>query len=400
MKSQHHLNHDITPNLNKQGFNKVKPYYHKEKGYNGLGLSHSKKGIIQFGIIALVLVGLVIGAYVLFKPASATSDFTTPQRPSTTKISNSIGLKGFLTDVRILNKDNKESVIFNLNEPLKVVGKFHAETEGDYYIEFGIPKSSRVPLTILKSSQSACDGARNYAGVWFNNARAGDVQDFELTITDVTETGTYDLGGGVYSRCGVGADIASIETIKVKFLTSQPITTTIPPTNSNTNPPSTTQPAVCTPSGYFKQLWVRKMGDSSSSDNFKARVAGQFKNNAPCSVTYYIEAGMLESSFKSLATIPLYGGQEGKPSSCDGNVHFSGLKVTLGASGSNTDTVTFNLYPANYGKDGRYQLGGGVYNKDGQFCGFGANIASFPYQEVVFAGFAQSVIDNSWERII
>src|SRR3990167_1733290 len=316
MKSQHHLNHDITPNLNKQGFNKVKPYYHKEKGYNGLGLSHSKKGIIQFGIIALVLVGLVIGAYVLFKPASATSDFTTPKRPSTTKISNSIGLRGFLTDVRILNKDNKESVIFNLNEPLKVVGKFHVETEGDYYIEFGIPKSSRVPLTILKASQSACDGARNYAGVWFNNARAGDIQDFELTITDITETGTYDLGGGVYSRCGVGADIAGIEVVKVKFLTSQPPITTTPPTNSNTNPPATTQPAVCTPSGYFKQLWVRKLGHGDSADNGVPRVVGVFVSNAPCTTTYYIEAGMLESSFKTLAIQPSITGQSGVPSAC------------------------------------------------------------------------------------
>src|SRR3990167_3956103 len=248
MTSQTHLNRNRRQNLNDYRLNGLNPHLITKRDRIGF----NKKAIVQ--LVPLLILGLIIvglGAWVFLSSASATSDFTTPKRPSTSKISNSEGLRGFLTDVKILNKDNKESVIFNLNEPLKVVGKFHVETEGDYYLEFGIPKSSRVPLTILKSSQSACDGARNYAGVWFNNARAGDVQDFELTITDVTETGTYDLGGGVYSRCGVGADIASIETIKVKFLTSQPITTTIPPTNSNTNPPSTTQPAVCTPSGYF-----------------------------------------------------------------------------------------------------------------------------------------------------
>ena len=397
MQPQTHLKLHTSPNLNDNGLNRVKPHSTNKNGCNGLKSGFKRKAIVQlipFVVLALIIVGL--GAYVFLSSASATSDFTTPKRPSVTKLSNSEGLNGFLTDVRILNKDNKESVIFNINEPLKVVGKFHAETEGDYYIEFGIPKSSRVPLTILKSSQSACDGARNYAGVWFNNAKAGDVRDFELTITDVTETGTYDLVGGVYSRCGVGADIASVEVVKVKFLTSQPPITAPPPTNSNTNPPTTTQPAICTPSGYFKQLWVRKMGHGDSADNGEPRVVGIFKNNANCRVTYYIEAGMLESSFKPLAIRPFFGDESGWASSCDQNVHFSGVKVTMEAG----EEKSFRLYPTNYGKDGRYQLGGGVYNKDGQFCGFGANIASFPYQEVVFAGFGQSVIDNSWERII
>lgn len=357
----------------------------------------NKKGIIQFGIIAIALVVIVVG-FLAFNPfkASAQEDFTTPKRPQTTTISNKEGLKGFLTDVRILDKDNKESVIFKVGEPLKVFGKFNVQSDGDYYIEFGIPKSSRKELTILKSSQSACDGARNYAGVWFNNAKNGDVQEFELTITDITETGTYDLGGGVYSRCGVGADIAGITAVNVKFLSSQPSGTTTPPTNTNTNPPTSTTPSVCTPSGYFKELWVRKLGKNTAFDNGKPRVVGVFKNDAACAVTYYIEAGMLESSFKTLAAMPIIFGKAGVPSACDGNLHFSGLKVTLNPG----DEVAFKLFPQHFNKDGRYQLGGGVYNKDGQFCGFGANIASFPYQEVVFAGFADSVVDNSWERII
>ena len=360
----------------------------------------NKKGIIQLGIIAIAL-AVVIVSFLAFNPfkASAQEDFTTPKRPQTTTISNKEGLKGFLIDVKIIDKDNRESVIFKVGEPLRVIGKFRVQSDGDYYIEFGVPKSSRKELTILKSSQSACDGARNYAGVWFNNAKNGDLQDFELTITDITETGTYDLDGGVYSRCGVGSDIASIETVKVKFLSSNPMTSTQPPTNTNTNPVTPSPPSVCTPSGYFSQLWIRKMGHGDSVDNQMARVAGKFKNNAPCQVTYYIEAGMLESSFKPLAFIPLYGGQEGKPSACDSNIHFSGVKVTLGAPGSNTDEVTFNLYPFNYGKDGRYTLQGGVFYNNGNFCG-NADIASFKEQEIVFADFGQSAIDDSWERII
>ena len=355
----------------------------------------NKKGIVQFGIIAVVLVVLIIVGYSFINKASAQEDFTTPKRPSTTKISNSVGLKGFLTDVKIIDKDNKESVIFKVGEPLKVIGKFHAETDGDYYIEFGIPKSSRVKLTILKSSQSACDGARNYAGVWFNKARAGDIRDFELTITDVTETGTYDLVGGVYSRCGVGADVASVELVKVKFLTSNPITSTTSPTNSNLNPVTPTPPSVCTPSGYFSQLWIRKMGMPTSVDNAEPRVVGIFKNQANCRVTYYIEAGMLESSFSPLAIRPFFGDESGFASACDANVHFSGVKLIMEAG----ESKSFRLNPNHYNKDGRYTIQGGVYYNGGQFCG-NADIASFNSQEVVFAGFGQSAIDNSWERII
>lgn len=358
---------------------------------------YNKKGIIQFGIIAIALAVIVVG-FLAFNPfkASSQEDFTTPKRPQTTTISNKEGLKGFLTEVKILDKDRKESVIFKVGEPLIVIGKFHVQSDGDYYIEFGIPKSSRKELTILKSSQSACDGARNYAGVWFNNARNGDVQEFELTMTDITETGNYDLGGGVYSRCGVGADIASVTPVNVKFLSSQPSGTTTPPTNTNTNPPTPTAPPTCTPSGYFKQLWVRKLGQPIIEDNGKPRVVGVFKNDATCTTTYYIEAGMLESSFRPLAIMPSITGKSGVPSACDGNLHFSGLKITLNAG----EEVAFRLYPQHFNKDGRYQLGGGVYNKDGQFCGFGANIASFPYQEIVFAGFGTSAVDNSWEIII
>ena len=105
---------------------------------------------------------------------------------------------------------------------------------------------------------------------------------------------------------------------------------------------------------------------------------------------------MLESSFKPLAFIPGISGASGTPSACDGNVHFSGVKVTLNPG----ESTGFRLYPQNYGKDGRFTLQGGVYNKNGQFCGFGANVASIPEQEITFAGFGTTDIANSWEKVI
>lgn len=328
---------------------------------------------------------------ILTQPAQTTP---TPEQPSISQITPSVQPKGYLTNLKI------SGTTFTLGTPIKVTGTFIAEAPGDYYIEAGLVQSSRQPLAItLTSSQSACDQSKNYAGAWYRGAKTGDVVNFELSFVDYGITGKYNVEGGVYSRCGVGADIASISPIQVSILAPQPAISGTDATNSNTNPPASTTPSICTPSGYFTQIWVRKLAnihDFINKDNSIPRVVGVFKNNAPCRVEYYIEAGMLESSFKPLAFIPSISGATGTPSACDGNVHFSGVKVTLNPG----ESIGFRLYPQNYGKDGRFALQGGVNNKNGQFCGFGANIASFPSQEVVFAGFGTTDVANSWERII
>lgn len=299
-------------------------------------------------------------------------------------------LQGYLTNLKI----NANS--FKQGTPIIVTGTFVPQTDGNYYIEVGIDKASRQSLTILKSSQSACDQSKNYAGVWHNNARANEQINFELTLQDYGETGKYNIVGGVYSRCGVGADIASIEPIQISITASQPqVENPSSPTNDNINPPSPAQPTTCTPSGYFKQVWFRELGVSDLGDNGIPRVVGVFKNNAPCTITYYIEAGMLESTYKPLTAIPSISGARGILSACDGNIHFSGVKLTMKAN----EEKGFLLYPQNYGRDGRYRLQGGVFYNNGRFCG-NADIASFPEQEVVFAGFGSSAVADSWIKII
>ena len=323
-------------------------------------------------------------------------------KPSTAQITPSVQPKGHLTNVKI------SGTTFTLGNPIKVTGTFVAETPGDYYIEAGLVEGSRQPLALF-SSQSACDQSRNYAGVWYKGAKSRDAVDFELSFVDYGITGKYNVEGGVYSRCGIGADIASISPIKVLITSSQPTISSPSPTNTNTNPPSSTTPSVCTPSGYFTQLWVRKTGtigrpvypntiDYTSIDNSKPKVVGVFKNNAPCKVTYYIEAGMLESSYRApLALMPFISGLKGTPSACDQNVYFSGVMATLNSG----ESTGFALYPQNYGKAGTFAITGGVFNQNGKFCGFGANIASFPSQDITFKQYASSIeTDNSWERII
>ena len=271
-----------------------------------------------------------------------------------------------------------------------VNGVFHAQAAGNYYIEVGLDPSSYQSFTVLKSSQSACDQSINYAGAWFNNANAGDVISFELTIKDYGKTGKYNVVGGVYSKCGVGADIASIEPIKVQITSSQPqVSSPATPTNTNNNLPAPVAPVSCTPSGYFSSLGVRTLGTSDSGDNNIPRVAGNFHNAANCVVTYYIEAGMLQSSYRPLTVAT------GLPSACDGNVHFSGVKVTMQP---NSDQP-FILSPQNYGIDGYYTLQGGVFYNNGQFCG-NADITAFKETQIISSGFSASAVSNSWVDLI
>ena len=306
--------------------------------------------------------------------------------PPLSKSTAESSLKGYISDLKINGQ------IFQIGTNIVINGIFHAQAAGNYYIEVGLDPASYKSLTVLKSAQSACDQSINYAGVWYNNANAGDSIPFELTIKDYGKTGKYNVVGGVYSKCGVGADIASIEPIAVQITSSQPQTTVSPvtPTNTNNNPPAPVTPVqTCTPSGYFSSLSVRTLGTSDSGDNGIPRVAGNFHNAANCVVTYYIEAGMLQSSYKPLAVA------SGTPSACDGNVHFSGVKVTMQP---NSDQP-FVLYPQNYGVNGYYTLQGGVFYNGGKFCG-NADIAAFPNTQVTSSGFSSSVVSNSWVSLI
>lgn len=324
---------------------------------------------------------------------TACSQITTPSGFSKSKIAVSkTKLQGYITDLKI-NGDS-----FQIGTSIVVSGNFHAEFPGNYYIEIGLPENTFKALAVLKASQSACDQNVHYAGVWANDLTAGDVVPFELSVKDYGKTGKYTLIGGVYPKCGAGSDIAVIEPIPITITSPPPQIIATPPTNSNTNPPQPTAPTEqCTPSGSLTELWIRRYGSKDASDNSKPRVIGRFQSNAPCSVTYYIEAGMLQSSFKPLVAAPLQQLSKisGVPSACDGNTHFSGLKVTLNKG----DIVNFQLFPDNYGNTGRYVLQGGAYYNNGFFCG-NADVASFPSQEILFLEMGGSIIDNSWVRVI
>lgn len=306
----------------------------------------------------------------------------TSGNPSTSKITpSSDKLSGYLTDLKISGNS------FQIGNSIIVSGNFHAQSDGNYYIESGLPEASYKAFGILKSSQSACDQNVHYAGIWVNNLKAGDTVPFELSIKDYGKTGKYDIVGGVYSKCGVGADIASFEPISVSITAPQSAVDSPPASSVSPQPvPPITQ---CTPSGYFTYLNVRTLGTGDSSDNSKGRVVGSFHNAASCTATYYIEAGMLQSTYRPLSVA------QGVPSACDSNVHFSGVKVTLAAG----QDQSFILYPQNYGIDGRYKIQGGVYYNKGVFCG-NADIASFAEQDVTFAGFSASAVDNSWIKVI
>src|SRR3990167_2988888 len=229
-------------------------------------IGNAKKKIFFVGLFLVVLLTLASCSKI-------------QQLPSTAKGTSS--LKGFISDLKI----NGES--FQIGSPIIVTGVFNAQADGNYYIEIGLDKSSKA-LVVLKSSQSACDQSIHYAGVWFNNAKTGNSIPFVLSIKDYGETGKYNVVGGVYSRCGVGSDVASITPISVTITSSQPQLPNIqPPTTSNTPPSSVTTPSVaCTPSGSFTELWIRRYGSKDANDNSQPRVIGRFQSNAPCPVTY------------------------------------------------------------------------------------------------------------------
>lgn len=318
-----------------------------------------------------------------------------PEIPSS-QITPPVQPKGYLRNLKI------SGITFRIGDTIKITGEFVVESPGDYYIEAGLHEASRKPLTItLVSFQSQCDQSKNYAGAWYKGAKAGDVVNFELNFKDYGITGKYNVVGGVYSGCG-GNDIAKISPIEVSILSPQPqITTPIvkEPTNSNTNPPASTTPSTCTPSGYFEQLWIRKQGLPTQTDDGIAKVIGVFRNNAPCTVEYYIEAGMLESSFLPLALEPtnIAVFRTGQRSACDQNIHFSGTRVSL----SPGQSIGFKLYPSNYGKTGKYKMFIGAYKiKSIQNSKCDVIVVQDAGAHEVSFGYSLAFWQNSWQRII
>ena len=192
--------------------------------------------------------------------------------PPTSQITPSVQPKGYLTNLKI------SPLPYILGNPIKVTGTFVAEAPGDYYIEAGLVEGSFKPLA-LTSSQSACDGKKNYAGAWYRGAKSGDKVDFELSFVDYGKTGKYNVEGGVYSRCGIGSDIASISPIEVSILSSQPAITSPPPTNTAPQP---TAPGTCVPTGYFQEVWTRIYASPTAYDNGIPRVVGKFKYTGSC----------------------------------------------------------------------------------------------------------------------
>lgn len=110
-------------------------------------------------------------------------------------------LSGYFNNVVI-----PKSITNGVTIPIK--GQFVAESDGKYYIEFGMAKPKSTFSVVSKTaSASECDGSLNYAGAFYD-LKAGDTATFDFFIKGYGSVGTFEIVGGVYSDCGKDAVIS------------------------------------------------------------------------------------------------------------------------------------------------------------------------------------------------
>ena len=142
-------------------------------------------------------------------------------------------------------------------------------------------------------------------------------------------------------------------------------------TPSNPSPPLNPSPGSgvtqCNqPSGFFsivyarKKQWVKEGSLISNPEHNEADIAGVFKYTGNCPTDIYIEAGIVNAPISGLLSfLPSEFGipTTGKPSNCDGNVHYNGMVVHVEP---NAD-IKFRLRPENYGFENTYPINIGAY---------------------------------------
>lgn len=174
-------------------------------------------------------------------------------------------------------------------------------------------------------------------------------------------------------------------------------------------PPPATNIVCNAPSGVFTELYYRQRNFISGflcGGACKADVLGMFRYQGNCPADVYIEAGIpnapISISPLSIAPSGYLFAAEGKPSACDGNVHFNGIVFKQVQP---NQVVVFELQPEHYGVEGSYGLGVGAYT--GCLKDNGKEI-QVPTQRMI-VGFSNNYmrgtldnrdIDQSWVKVI
>ena len=186
-------------------------------------------------------------------------------------------------------------------------------------------------------------------------------------------------------------------------------------TTTNTPPPSEQQQQVCTPSGKWEQLYVkRKMReDLTGTTSPMTKSVAVFRYTGNCVSDVYLEAGISPSTQQPLgiAMPNIAGAAFSKPSACDANRNYYG---TLWKDVKPDSKLIVNLRPATPSSgEGRYRLTVGAYTgclstktTDSPISSTGKVITDNSYEiaisnKLYSAGTIGETPEafNSWERV-
>lgn len=211
----------------------------------------NKKGIIQFGIIAIALAVIVVG-FLAFNPFKAKAQGlteeqvnaliekikpssgigsgtikteptetrdnnpTTPEQPSTPENTptqppqKQCEITGEWQELWVKKKTGIDKSGFNVKPSSKAKGrwKYTGTCTQDIYLEAGIIKGSRIPLAIepfiggaIPTTPSWCDNSLNYYGHLWKGARTGDLLRVDFKPKTYEQDGGYKLVIGAYTGC-------------------------------------------------------------------------------------------------------------------------------------------------------------------------------------------------------
>src|SRR3990167_1177335 len=242
MTLQTQLNRNITPNLKDNGLDRVNPHCHKEKGYNGFKMGLNKKGIIQFGIIAIAIAVIVVG-FLAFNPFKAKAHATekqvddhlddttlttttttekrdnnvdtgsqeaTPQNTTAEPILQQCVVKGEWQELWVKRKMGIDKSGINIQPMSKAKGiwKYTGTCTQDIYLEAGIAPEGRTSLAIepsiggaIPTTPSWCDNNLNYYGHLWKGARQGDLLRVDFRPKTPSQEGGYRMVVGAYTGC-------------------------------------------------------------------------------------------------------------------------------------------------------------------------------------------------------
>lgn len=143
---------------------------------------------------------------------------------------------------------------------------------------------------------------------------------------------------------------------------NNPITAEPESTTTNTPPPTEQNQQVCTPSGKWEQLYVkRKMREDLKGTNSPmVKSVAVFRYTGNCVSDVYLEAGISPGTQHPLAAMPLIPGvASSSPSACDANRNYYG---TLWKDVKPDSKLIVNLRPVTPSSgEGRYRITVGAY---------------------------------------